>query len=382
MEILMLTWEYPPNKVGGVAAHVEDLSKTLNEMGHDITVITFGEEEESEVKDGIEVHRINAKEGPDITSWVLMSNHRMQKKGVELLKEKDFDIIHAHDWSAVPAAASLKEVTDAPMVTTLHSLERSRVGSIHSDMSKLINDLEWYGAYEADKVITVGEDIRDEILHHFSVPEEKLHHVPNGVFADKFQKGNSVRDEIALDWEIPVLFVGRLCHQKGVRHLIEAMPKVLDKKPEVKFIVAGGGGGVDHYRNMAESIGVDDKAYFPGFVPDDQLIDLYNSVDATVMPSVYEPFGIVALESMSAGTPVVGSHVGGIKQTVVHEWTGLHVEPANPDSIAWGIEKAISDPTWNDWMGKNGKKRAEEKFTWHRVADMTLDVYDKAIKTK
>lgn len=379
MKILMLTWEYPPNKVGGVAAHVEDLSKTLNEMGHDITVITFGDKEESEVRDGIKVHRINAKEGPDITSWVLMSNHRMQKKGVELLKEEDFDIIHAHDWSAVTAAASLKEVADAPMITTLHSLERSRVGSIHSEMSKLINDLEWYGAYEADEVITVGEDIYNEIHHHFSVPGEKLHHVPNGVFADKFQEGDSVRDEIALDWEIPVLFVGRLCHQKGVRHLIEAMPKVLDNKPEVKFIVAGGGGGVDHYRNMAESVGVGDKAHFPGFVPDDQLIDLYNSVDATVMPSVYEPFGIVALESMSAGTPVVGSYVGGIKQTVVHEWTGLHVEPANPDSIAWGIEKAVSDPTWNDWMGKNGRKRAKEKFTWYRVANQTLDVYEEAL---
>lgn len=379
MKILMLTWEYPPNKVGGVASHAEDLSRCLSRKGHDISVVTFGQEEKTEVRDGVEVHRVTAGHADDVVTWSIMLNQEMQKKASEVLAKEKFDLLHAHDWSSVQSAVSLKKATGLPLVFSLHSTERGRVG-IHSDMSKLINDLEWYGTYEADEVITVGEDLKKEIMHHFSVPEEKVSHIPNGVYASKFEKGDSIRDRIALDWEKPVLFVGRLCHQKGVRHLIDSMPLVLDKRPETKFIVAGGSDeAAEHYRRMAQDRGAGEKAYFTGYVPDEKLINLYNSVHATVMPSLYEPFGITALESMASGTPVVGSRVGGIKETVVHEWSGLHVNPGDPGSIAWGIDMTLSDQTWNRWMGKNGRKRVKEKYTWKKTANSTKSVYENAL---
>lgn len=380
MKILMLTWEYPPRKVGGVASHCENLARNLVQSGNEVSVITYGEEDEHTVRDGVDVYRVSTGPADDILTWTLMLNHKMQKKASELTQSKDFDVIHAHDWSSVPAASSIKKATDLPFIFTLHSTERGRSG-IHSEMSKTINDLEWYGTYEADEVITVGEDFKNEVSHHFSVPEQKLHYIPNGVEYDKFKDAEDISHEVSLDWENIVLFVGRLCHQKGVRHLIEAMPRVLNKRDDVKFVVAGGG-PVEHYRNMARSIGIDQKALFAGFVSDEKLLNLYHSADTTVMPSVYEPFGIVALESMATKTPVVGSYTGGLKETIVHEWCGLHVQPRNPDSIAWGIDKSLSDPTWNDWMGKNGEERVRNKFTWTTVTIQTMNLYEEVTGTK
>lgn len=378
MKVLMLTWEYPPHKVGGVASHSQNLARSLSRKGHEVSVLTYGEEEKKEVKGGVEVHRVKVGSAQDVVTWSLMLNQEFQKKGGEILRERDFDLIHAHDWHSVPSAVSLKKATELPFIFTLHSTEEGRSG-IHSNMSRFINDLEWYGTYEADEVITVGKDLKGEIHHRFSVPKEKLHYVPNGVDMERFSSAESVRDEIALDWEDIVLFVGRLCHQKGVSDLIDAMPKVLDNHPGTKFVVAGRG-AVDHYRNMAEERGVGDKAYFTGFVPEEKLVDLYKSADATIMPSVYEPFGIVALESMAVKTPVVASYVGELKETIVHEWCGLHTYPGNPDSISWGIQMALSDKTWNEWLGKNGKKRVEDNYRWGMVAELTSSIYENAVE--
>ncbi|MFP4115780.1 MAG: glycosyltransferase family 4 protein [Candidatus Aenigmatarchaeota archaeon] len=377
MKILMLTWEYPPHKVGGVGSHCKSLAETLEGRGHDVTVLTYGEKEKRENQEDVEIYRVSAGPADDVVTWSLMLNHEIQKKATELIKEGEYDLVHAHDWSSVPAATAIKKGADLPMVFTIHSTERGRSG-IHSDMSRLINDLEWYGTYEADQVITVGKDLKGEVQYHFSVPDEKLHYVPNGVDMKRFKGAESVRDEIALDWEDMVLYVGRLCHQKGVRHLIHAMPKVLKERPETKFIFTGGG-AVDKYRNMARNVGVEDKAYFTGFVPEERLVDLYKSADATVMPSIYEPFGIVALESMAVETPVVASYVGGLKETVVHEWCGLHTYPSDPDSIDWGIQMILSDKTWNNWMGEKGKERVEENYRWEMVAELTDSIYKKTV---
>lgn len=379
MKILMLTWEYPPHKVGGVASHSKSLAETLARRGHKVSVITYGDKEKEEVKEDVEIHRVNAGPAPDVVTWALMLNHKFQKKASDVLKKENLDLIHAHDWSSVPAATSIKKATQLPFVFTLHSTERGRSG-IHSPMSKLINDLEWYGTYEADEVVTVGKDLKKEAHYHFSVPKEKLHYVPNGVDLERFKSAESIRDQIALDWEKVALFVGRLCHQKGVSHLIDAMPKVLDQRPETKFVVTGGG-AVDHYRKIAEQRGVGDKTFFTGFVPEQRLLNLYKSADATVIPSIYEPFGIVALESMAAQTPVVASYVGGLKETVVHEWCGLHTYPEDPDSIGWGIRMALADKTWNRWLGKNGKKRVKENYQWETVGGLTSSIYEKVLET-
>ncbi|MDY6776557.1 MAG: glycosyltransferase family 4 protein [Candidatus Nanohaloarchaea archaeon] len=377
MKVLMPTWEYPPNKVGGVASHCGDLSRELAERGHEVTVVTYGEDEGVEHDEGVEVHRVSTGDADDVVEWTQLLNHGMRNEIARL--DGDFDLVHAHDWTSVPSAVSSRHMFDIPLVFTLHSTERGRSG-IHSDMSRMINDLEWYGTYESDATITVGSDLKEEVGHHFQVPEDKLHHIPNGVDYGRFQDSDGVAGRYTEDWEHLVLFVGRLCHQKGVGDLVDAVPQVLHEREDVKFVVAGGG-NVEGYRSQAEELGVGHKVDFPGYVPEDHLVDLYGSADLTVMPSRYEPFGIVALESMAAGTPVVGSHVGGIKDTVTHEWNGLHTYPGNPESIKWGVEMGLQDETWREWMGKNAKETVQEDYRWDRIADRTAEIYEKATGT-
>jgi glycosyltransferase involved in cell wall biosynthesis len=377
MKVLMLSWEYPPLKVGGIAVHVRDLSKALVERGHEVHILTQGEANVDEVLDGVNVHRVKTIYGPDTISWSLGLGHFMEKRAVELFRDEPFDVVHAHDWMMAVPGRSVKNVFRKPLVFTVHSTEQGRVG-VHDTNSSFINNLEWYGTFLSDQVITVGRDIRNELKWHFNVPESKLNYVPNGVDYKKFStkvKGFE-RWRYASDWENFLLFVGRLYSQKGVEHLLYALPSLLKKHSASKLILAGGG-AVDHYRGIAHALGVGDKTFFLGHVNnDDHLIGLYQNCDAVVAPSVYEPFGIVALEAQSAGKPIVASYTGGFKDTVIHEHTGLHCWPAHAQSAADQTARLLANLDWSKQLGKNGKKRAEKVFSWSKTAKKTELIYE------
>ena len=376
----MLTWEYPPYKVGGIAAHCADLSSALVEQGHDVRVVAYGEEEKVESYQGVQIHRVPSTDNAtDTLSWSTYLGHEMKNKAIELHKKEKFDLVHAHDWMAVPGASGIKKLLDIPMVFTVHSTQRGRDG-INSRYQKAINDVEWYGTYEAKEVITVGRKLQEEVQGIFEVPSKKLRYIPNGVDFERMEnlKGDYRRNEYAKDWEKLVLFVGRLVKQKGVSHLINSMPSVLKRNPEAKFVFAGGG-PVDYYRNKAKNL-VGDKAHFTGFVPEEELKSLFSLADVTVAPSVYEPFGIVPLEAAACETPTVGSYVGGMRDTIVHEWTGLHSYPADPGSISHQVSRVLNDLGWSEWMGENAKNRAKEKYDWNRIARKTSKAYRDAIE--
>ncbi|HDD45892.1 MAG TPA: glycosyltransferase family 1 protein [Candidatus Aenigmarchaeota archaeon] len=381
MKILMFTWEFPPYKVGGIASHCYDLSKALVRMGHDVHILTYGDKEEEDYDAGITIHRVSSTQSaPDIVGWSMYLNQRFEKKAIELNKIERFDVIHIHDWMAVPAGAGLKKILKKPLVFTLHSTERGRAG-INTPVSKMINDLEWYGTYEADQIITVGKDFCEEVKTIFSVPEEKIHYIPNGVDIKKFDnaKYTTRREWYAGDWEKMILFVGRLTYQKGVDYLLDAIPKVLNEYRDAKFVFVGDGGGLEHYRGKAWSLGLKEKTYFTGYVPDDVLISLYKVADLTIAPSIYEPFGIVALEAAAANKATVGSYTGGLKETIINEYTGLHTIPANSNSIADQLLRVLWDDNWCRWMGRNGRKMVEKNFKWDRIARWTTGVYGKAM---
>lgn len=380
MRPLFITWEYPPNKAGGIAAHCEDLASTLADQGHSPVVITYGHEDDVEFRDGVEIHRVASTDSAtDTISWAMHLGYRMEKKAIELSKQKEFDLVHAHDWMTVPGATGIKSTLDLPMVFTVHSMQKGRDG-INSDYQQTIHNLEWYGTYQADQVITVGREFCEEVKRTFDVPEEKVNYIPNGVDLEKFDShSNSLNyNEYALDWEKIVLFVGRMYPQKGPGHLIEAMPDILDNSPEAKFVMCGGG-ATEHYRDIAKSQ-VGDKVHFPGYVSDSELLSLMKSADLTVAPSVYEPFGIVPLEAAACETPTVGSYVGGMKDTIVHEYTGLHSYPADSGSIAYQVNRALSDPGWSDWMGDKARERVEDNFRWEQISAWTTGIYSNAVE--
>jgi len=303
----------------------------------------------------------------------------MEKKAIELHKEEKFDLIHAHDWMTVPAGVGIKKLLKIPMVFTLHSTEKGRSG-VHDSYSKMINDLEWYGTYEANQVITVGQDFYNEVKWLFNVPDNKIHYIRNGVDISRFDNSKTEidRSDYAADWEKLVLFVGRLSYQKGVDYLLGSIPLVLSQHPEAKFVIAGGG-ALDYYKSMAHRIGIAHKTFFTGFVPEETLISLFKKADLTVAPSVYEPFGIVALESAAARTPTVGSYVGGLKETIIHERTGLHSYPAHLVSLAEQVSRSLWDENWRKWLGSNARRMVQENYTWGKIARWTTGVYGKAI---
>ncbi|MFB6203736.1 MAG: glycosyltransferase family 4 protein [Candidatus Nanohaloarchaea archaeon] len=374
-----MTWEYPPYKAGGIAAHCEDLATTMADQGHEPVVLTYGEEETKEYRDGVEIHRVPSSDSAVNTlSWAMHLGHEMEKKAIEIYKENEFDLVHAHDWMAVSGATGIKNTLDLPMVFTVHSTQKGRDG-IDSEYQQTIHNLEWYGTYQADQVITVGREFSEEVKHTFDVPEEKINYIPNGVDLEKFDNhSNDFRkDDYALDWEEIVLFVGRMYPQKGPGHLIEAMPQILDDMDHAKFVMCGSG-ATEHYKEIAKSK-VGDKVHFPGYVSDAELISLMKNARMTVVPSVYEPFGIVPLESAASETMTVGSYVGGMKDTIVHEYTGLHTYPADANSIADQVERGLSDPGWADWMGDNARERVEDNFRWEQISAWTVGIYNQAM---
>lgn len=378
MRPLFITWEYPPLKAGGIAAHCEDLATTLADQGHEPVVITYGPEKEVEHRDGVEIHRVPSSDSAtDTISWAMYLGHQMEKEAIEVYKENKFDLVHAHDWMAVPGAVGIKKALDVPMVFTIHSTQKGRDG-IDSQYQRTIHDLEWYGTYEASQVITVGRDFLGEVKHTFNVPDEKINYIPNGVDLEKFDNRNPDlnRHEYALGWEQIVLFVGRMYPQKGPGHLIEAMPGILDNAPDAKFVMVGSG-ATDHYKSIAKSQ-VGNKVYFPGYVSDQELVALMKNAHLTVTPSVYEPFGIVPLEAAACNTATVGSYVGGMKDTIIHEYTGLHSYPADSGSIKYQVTRALNDEGWTDWMGDNARQRVEDNFRWEQISAWTTGIYRKA----
>lgn len=380
MRPLFITWEYPPYKAGGIAAHCEDLATTMASQGHDPVVITYGEKEETEYRDGVEIHRVPANDAADNTiSWAMSLADRMEKKGIHLARDKNFDLIHGHDWMAVPAATGLEKTLDLPMVFTVHSTQKGRDG-IDSDYQQAIHNLEWYGTYEASEVITVGRDFCDEVRSNYNVPDEKINYIPNGVDLEKFDDNNASlqRDNYALDWEQIVLFVGRMYPQKGPGHLIEAMPHILEQRPEAKFVMCGSG-ATEHYKGLAKNQ-VGEKVHFPGYVSDEALVGLMKEAEITVAPSVYEPFGIVPLEAAACETATVGSYTGGMKDTIVHEYTGLHTYPEDSGSITHQVSRALNDPGWSDWLGDNARERVEDNFRWEQISAWTTGVYSEALE--
>ena len=380
MRPLFVTWEYPPYKAGGIAAHCEDLATTFADQGHEPVVLTYGDEEEVEYRDGVEIHRVPSTDSANNTlSWAMHLGHEMEKKAVELAKNQEFDLVHAHDWMAVPGATGIKNTLELPLVFTVHSTQKGRDG-IDSEYQEAIHNLEWYGTYEAEEVITVGREFSEEVKHNYNVPEGKVNYIPNGVNLEKFdQHSNQLNyNDYALDWEQIVLFVGRMYPQKGPGHLIEAMPKILEQKPEAKFVMCGSG-ATEHYKGIAKEV-VGDKVHFPGYVAEEELLSLMKSAEMTVAPSVYEPFGIVPLEAAACETATVGSYTGGMKDTIIHEYTGLHTYPADPNSIKNQVTRALEDPGWTDWMGDKARKRVEDNFRWEQIAAWTTGIYTEALE--
>ncbi|ABR54509.1 glycosyl transferase group 1 [Methanococcus vannielii SB] len=386
MRISMITWEYPPIMVGGLSVHCKGLAEALVRAGHNVDIITVGYDLlEHENINGVNIYRVKPISHGNFLTWAMFMATALEKK-LGNLGIQNYDVVHCHDWMTSFVGANVKSLSKVPYVQSVHSTEVGRCGGINSEDSRAINDSEWFSNYESNQIITVSHAIKNEICSAFNVPFEKVNVIYNGINpyefninANDYEKYDFRRHLGILDHEKMILYVGRLAYQKGVEYLIHGFQKLLYGHPDSKLVIAGDGNMQNYLEHISWKLGCRDRVIFLGFKNGDLLKKLYKYADVCVIPSIYEPFGIVALEAMASGTPVVSSDIGGLSEIISHEYNGVKVYPKNPDSIAWGIDKVLSDYGFKEWIVKNAKNDSYTKYSWDTIAKETVQVYKKAI---
>jgi len=387
VRILLLSWEYPPHVVGGLGRHVGALARSLAAEGHEVHVVTRAPPDAPGVHDALEdgVHVVRVPEAPPVIgfdqliSWVLAFNNRIQGIAGRLLREREFDVIHAHDWLVAYAAAGLKETWDVPVVATIHATESGRhQGWLPGPMNELIHQIEWWLTYEARRVIVCSAYMRAELERIFTLPGEKIDVVPNGVDVHDFAVDTAEAAEARATLTGPrtrmVLYAGRLEYEKGVQTLLAALQDVRRRCGPTRLFVAGVGTYSDELRREVRRRGLTRHVRFTGFLTDRDLRLHFGAADVAVVPSIYEPFGLVAVEAMACGTPVVVGDTGGLRE-IVSDGSGLSFPPQDAEALADALVRVLTDDALAADLVTRGTERARDRYDWGAVARRSADVY-------
>jgi glycosyltransferase involved in cell wall biosynthesis len=390
MQVLMFSWEYPPHIVGGLGKHVTELLPALahrEDVRIHLVTPRWAGGELLDSYGSVVIHRVEPPSvNGEIYTAAWQTNLVLQRYAEALWQEQGpFDLVHAHDWLVAFAANAVKVAYKVPLIATIHATERGRWrGHLGSDLSRSIHHVEWWLTYEAWRIITCSEYMAGEVRDFFACPADKIEVIPNGVDIAPFQIEEGLnldgfRSMYALPEEQIVFGVGRMVYEKGAGVLIEAVPHVLAQVPTAKFVVAGRGPLVGELRRRAWELGVGEKVLFAGYVPDRDRNQLYRLAACAVFPSLYEPFGMVALEAMAARCPVVASEIGGLKEVVKHAETGVTVYPDSPQSLAWGIVQTLSDRERARRLAENAYRMVADLYNWERIVRLTVEMYQRVL---
>lgn len=414
MRICFFVWEYPPKLVGGLGTYAEYITREFIEMGHDVTVFTLnpGNLKTRDVINGVEVHRPLIADASnifpmfvtdDLKKWganlrlfndIFIYNILSATKLVNSLIKKEgyqFDVVAVHDWLSSIAGIIIKNETEIPVVFHVHSTEFGRSGG---QGSEVVSHFETATAKAADQIITVSHAMREDLIRHGWLGE-KISVVWNGVDPRRYDPSKYSLDAVKKvrsmynikDDECMLFFLGRLTWVKGVRNLIQSMPSILHEYPKTKLVILGKGDEQRDIDETAKRLGIKNNVICRfDFIPEEERILHYAASDVCVFPSVYEPFGIVSLEAMAMGKPIVVGAKGvvGFREQVVNsgpEQNGIHIDGENAADIAWGVKEVLKDPEKAKIWGKNGRERVLKYFTWEQVAEQTLQIY-RSLKPK
>jgi glycogen synthase len=382
VKALLLTREYPPHIYGGAGVVVGELSRALSRRMA-VEVRCFGERE-SAGDDKIVIR--------GYTPWARLAAGAdgprfapaLETLSIGLAMARDplaADVAHAHTWYADMAGLWIRTLHRIPLIVTLHSMEPLRPWKADQlGTGYLLSTwIEKTAVESADRVIAVSAQMREDILSHFEVEPAKVVVIHNGIDPERFQRTER-RDALARHGvRSPyVLFVGRITDQKGIFHLLEAAPLLpagvqvvlCASAPDTPEIEARLREAVARHPNVV---------WINEMVAVEEVVQLYSHAAVFVCPSVYEPFGLINLEAMACGTPVVASAVGGILEVVENGVTGLLVPPGRPDQLAQALNRVLGDRALAQGLGQAGRRRVEERFSWASVAERTERVYAAAI---
>ncbi|MGI6627471.1 MAG: glycosyltransferase family 4 protein [Bacillota bacterium] len=378
IRVMMLAWEYPPDHIGGLGRHVCHLSEAMANQGIEITVLTRGTPGKPLIRheSGVEIVSAVPYElhPPDFVTWAAQFNVSLMETCNRLFGRGYFDLIHAHDWIVAYAARAVKHSWQIPLVATLHATECGRQKGLHTPMQHHISETEWWLCYEAWKVITCSKHMKSEVMGLFSLPEDKIQVIPNGISDWWFEASK------CFDPEPLLLYVGRLVPEKGPHILLQAMSGVLTQYPTARLVLAGEGPLEGYLQEEVFRNGLGKVVEFAGHLGDSELMDLYSRAWVGVFPSSYEPFGIVALEAMASGTPCIVGDTGGLSEIVENEVTGLKVTPDNPEELSRVIKYLLSDKAKRSYLAENAKRLVRARYSWKDIARSTLSVYRRILR--
>jgi glycogen(starch) synthase len=379
MRIAMISWEYPPLVVGGIAAHVDGLSRALVRAGHEVTVLTLHHPDAADdaMVDGVRVVRARTDLPwlpPDnFLAHMASANHHVVKAGMGLGAWTP-DVVHAHDWLVAWAGDSLRTLWDRPLVATIHATERGRnQGYLPPGQAEGVNATEWWLTYIARRVICCSQYMKGEVVRSFSLPDDKIDVVPNGVDPGRWTPpdpppARGPGGPLIVSW-------GRLQAEKGFQTLVYAMAELRHHVPGVWAVVAGQGSYLGELNDLAHRLGVANIIRFAGFVPDEDLLGMLHRASCAVIPSLYEPFGIVALEAMAAGAPVVAAATGGLVEVLGGTDAGFLYPPGDASALAGTLRMVLTDAGLAARCSQAGLALAGARYSWDQIAIETLETY-------
>jgi glycogen(starch) synthase len=314
----------------------------------------------------------------DLVPWSMALNLGLLGRSAADVAEGPPDVIHLHDWLVAPAALALRDLTGSPVVATVHATEQGRHGGrVDAPVQRFVDGVERWLVEEVDRIVTCSAHMRGEVGRVFGVEEGLVEMIPNQV--DMAAYGRAVP---ARNGRPTLLFAGRLEYEKGVQTLLEAIPLVARDLPWARLRVVGRGTYAGELRRRTGELGLEGRVRFDGFVDAERLRELYLSSDAVVVPSLYEPFGLVALEAMASGVPVVASDTGGLRELVEDEVTGLRFPPGDHAALARTVVRVLSDPDLARRLGREGRAMVAGRDTWAGAASRTAEVYRLALRDR
>jgi len=384
MRVLILSWEYPPLIEGGLARHVRKLAEGLVARDVEVHVLARGNEEsppEEEVE-GVLIHRVREPERPrelgEFVTWVEHMNADMLAAGVEVGDGYEFDVVHGHDWLVAVAGDHLAKRFRCPFVVTIHATEYGRhQGWVDKHPQSHIHGVERWMANRAERVITCSAYMREHVADIYGLEEDRISVIPNGIDPTDMSPVDdleALRASFAQPHEKLVLLVGRLVYEKGFHLALQALPGLVERLGDVRFIIAGSGTAEDELREQARQLGLDEHGTFLGWIGDDVLHSLYRISDLTVVPSIYEPFGLVALEAMASGCPCLVADTGGLREVVPNDDVGLRFRSRDPDSLGQMARRLLTDSELRERLVAEASEHVLG-FDWADVARQVGEVY-------
>jgi glycogen(starch) synthase len=387
MRVLLISWEYPPVIEGGLGRHVRKLSEQLVRDGIEVHVLTRGGGRLPAEADqhGVIVHRVREppfpKDASAFVRWVEAMNAHMYSRASALCERFQFDLVHSHDWLVAGAAHRAAREIDRQWLVTVHATEYGRhQGWVQNHPQSHIHAAERVMVRRADHLITCSRYMRVHVANVFGVRPSKITAIPNGIDPRDLEPVDAdlpaLRARYAKPDELLVLLVGRLAYEKGFHLALDALAPIVRRRGGVRFVVAGTGTAEAELKRQAQQLGLARHGAFLGWIGDDMLHSLYRISDLCIVPSIYEPFGLVALEAMASGCLCVVADTGGLREVVPVEGTvGLRFPSRDAAALRGVLERVLTDDASRRQLVAEAREHVL-RFDWGEVARRTNAVYE------